>query len=159
MKLNKMDLSVARYFGIATFSFLICVSAASQSLAAPSIVRMSRNAAPTEHGKYPPEYIAHTARPFDGSYSSSVDYLSQDGKFSAGIWQSGPGTFVVAEYPHDEFCHVLEGRLLITDKEGRRQVFVKGDSFVIPKGWAGTWAMPVHFKKEGVTLYEVPQGR
>lgn len=121
------------------------------------ILRVDRSAATTETGKYPPEYIVKTKPAFDGSYSQAVLYTSLDKKFEVDIWQSGPGTFTVQDYPHDEYCMVLEGHLITTTKDGHKQSFGPGDSFVIPKGWAGTWNMTDHFKKEGVNVYQTPQ--
>jgi uncharacterized cupin superfamily protein len=38
--------------------------------------------------------------------------------------------------------------LSITNRRGDRVEFDPGDTFVIPKGWAGTWNMTSRFKKQ-----------
>jgi uncharacterized cupin superfamily protein len=50
---------------------------------------------------------------------------------------------------------VLEGHLIVTNHSGRREEFNPGDTFVIPKGWAGTWNMTTRFKKQYVAFEEV----
>ena len=70
------------------------------------------------------------------------------GSVEIGVWQSGPGILQTDGYPHDEYCLVLEGHLIITNRSGGREEFDPGDTFVIPKGWAGTWNMPARFKKQ-----------
>jgi uncharacterized cupin superfamily protein len=42
---------------------------------------------------------------------------------------------------------VIEGHLVTSDVGGKVHEFRAGDTFVIPKGWAGTWDMKSHFKK------------
>ena len=64
------------------------------------------------------------------------------------MWQSGPGILRTDGYPHDEYCLVLEGHLVITNRSGGREEFSPGDTFVIPKGWTGTWNMTARFKKQ-----------
>ena len=39
----------------------------------------------------------------------------------------------------DEFIHVLDGTLILTDKQGHAQQFEAGDFLVMPKGFSGTW--------------------
>ena len=65
-------------------------------------------------------------------------YAEESGQFFAGIWSATPGAWRV-EYSEHEFCHLLAGRVRITDREGERYEFGVGDSFVIPAGFAGTW--------------------
>lgn len=112
-------------------------------------------AKPTESGKYPKENVAE-GQTFDGSFASVVGYRSDDGRFTAAIWESGPGVLKTDSYPNDEFCHVLEGELVITNASGSTKRFGPGDSFVIPKGWAGTWDMKTRFKKRFVAFEEEP---
>lgn len=41
--------------------------------------------------------------------------------------------------PYDEFIYILEGKLVITDLEGKAYRFETGDRLVLPKGFEGTW--------------------
>jgi uncharacterized cupin superfamily protein len=118
------------------------------------IVPVDRAAAPAEPGKYPSEMVVKDQSPFDGSYTSKGEYRSADRKFTVALWQSGPGVLKTDGYPHDEYCLVLEGHLVITNRSGTRAEFGPGDTFVIPKGWAGTWNMTTRFKKQYVAFAE-----
>jgi uncharacterized cupin superfamily protein len=118
------------------------------------IVRVERKATPTEPGKYPSDMVVPDGGAFDGSYTSATEYRSADRKFTVALWESGPGVLKTGGYPHDEYCLVLEGRLIVTNRSGRSEEFGPGDTFVIPKGWAGTWNMTTRFKKQYVAFEE-----
>lgn len=60
------------------------------------------------------------------------------GRFFAGVWESTPGRWRVS-YSENEFCHITKGRVRIEDEMGRHWTFTRGDSFVVPAGFAGTW--------------------
>ena len=60
------------------------------------------------------------------------------GQFFAGTWSSNVGKWKI-EYSENEFCHLLEGRVVITSAEGKRWQFNAGDAWVIPAGFSGTW--------------------
>ena len=51
-------------------------------------------------------------------------------------------------FPYDEYVLVLEGEVILTSKSGDRQRHGVGDSFVVPKGWMGTWDMPVKYREK-----------
>jgi uncharacterized cupin superfamily protein len=122
------------------------------------VVRLDRAVTPTEPGRYPDDMVVTTGRGgFDGSYTSATGYQSEDRMFTVALWQSGPGILKTDGYPHDEYCFVLEGRVVITNASGRREEFGPGDAFVIPKGWAGTWNMTTPFKKQYVAIADAPR--
>lgn len=56
----------------------------------------------------------------------------------AGIWQAGPHLERV-DCDYDEMCHLLEGQVRLTDASGTARVFGPGDSFVVARGFKGTW--------------------
>jgi len=49
--------------------------------------------------------------------------------------------------PYDEFVHVLEGTLILTDSNGRTREFNAGDFLLIPKGFTGTWETRGKFRE------------
>ena len=65
-------------------------------------------------------------------------YADASNQFFAGIWAATRGAWRV-RYTEHEFCHLLSGRVAITNESGERQEFAAGDSFVVPAGFAGTW--------------------
>lgn len=65
-------------------------------------------------------------------------YDDPTGQYRAGLWQSTEGQWQ-AFSGRNEFCHMLSGRVRLTDREGNAKTFVAGDSFVIPPDFDGTW--------------------
>jgi uncharacterized cupin superfamily protein len=65
-------------------------------------------------------------------------YTDSSEQFFAGIWAATPGCWAV-RYTENEFCHLLQGRIVITSDAGERLEFRSGDSFVMPAGFSGTW--------------------
>lgn len=144
------------------FVLLLTASAISVMLAtgvargaeAGDIVRLDQKAKATEPGKYPKEMVPPGQKSFGGEFKTVTGYQSKDKKFVVAIWESGPGVLQTDSYPNDEYVLVLEGDLAITNKSGKKEEFKAGDSFVIPKGWAGTWDMKTKFRKQFVAFYE-----
>jgi uncharacterized cupin superfamily protein len=80
-----------------------------------------------------------------------IFHASADGAFVVGLWSCTPCTERVTSYPTDEFCVVLEGRVVLTGDDGAIAEYREGDAFVIQRGWSGTWAMPAPFTKHFVS--------
>ena len=59
----------------------------------------------------------------------------------AGIWRCGAYTEHYDNYPVDEFMIVLEGEVTL-EGDGFRDTYRKGDAFLVPKGFRGTWHQP-----------------
>lgn len=79
-------------------------------------------------------------------------YADPGAHFYAGIWESTPGKWQV-EYSEHELVHLLEGRVVLTDAQGRAERFGPGDVFVIPAGYRGTWETVERVRK----LYAIYQ--
>ena len=79
-------------------------------------------------------------RLIEGSPRQIIENFFSDstGHFHCGIWTSTPGCWRV-KYSENEFCHVTEGRVRISDAYGRSKEFGPGASFVIPAGFEGQW--------------------
>ncbi len=121
--------------------------------APPEIAPMDKHAPLDEPGRYPKEMVVPGKGAFDGSFVAGTTYRSADERFVVSLWQSGPGVLQTDAYPHDEYCLVIEGRVIVTNRpSGTRAEYGVGDTFVIPKGWAGTWDMPVRFTKQFVAM-------
>jgi len=157
--------SVTAPVGRSVVTSLICVFAlvgvlnagAHAQTSGREITPVDRNATPKGPGKYPSEMVVPGEKAFDGSYTILTEYKSEDRKFTVALWESGPGVLKTDAYPHDEYCLVLEGHLIITNRSGSRAEFNPGDTFVIPKGWAGTWNMTTRFKKQYVAFEETQE--
>jgi uncharacterized cupin superfamily protein len=82
--------------------------------------------------------------PVEASHNYFTD---KTGKFMTGVWECQKGTLKLTSYPFDEFCHILKGEVHITDQRGNTEIFKKGDTFTIAKGFKGTWHMPKTVRK------------
>ena len=55
---------------------------------------------------------------------------------------------VSAPFPYDEYVLVLEGEVTLTSTAGNKQTYGVGETFLVPKGWTGTWAMPFKYREK-----------
>ncbi len=81
------------------------------------------------------------AKLIDGKYHTRTwnHWTSDEGRLSCGVWEASKGKVRVA-YDEWEYCHILSGEVLLTEdgkEKGHR--FKKGDGFIIPPGFVGTW--------------------
>ena len=73
------------------------------------------------------------------SAQSTLNMFSDPGsEFHCGIWEGAPALWRVS-YSEYEFCHILQGRIRITDEAGTSVIVGPGDNFVIAAGFKGTW--------------------
>lgn len=86
---------------------------------------------PAAENAVPDRVLAGTPRTTTRNYYDA-------GAFFAGIWESTPGKWAVT-YTEHELVHLLQGRVVLTDRDGRAEQFGPGDMFVIPAGFEGTW--------------------
>ena len=73
-------------------------------------------------------------------------FRSADGRFNSGIWEANPGKWRVV-FTESEFCHLLEGVIVVTGDDGSQCTFRAGDAFVSPAGFTGTWEIVEAAKK------------
>jgi len=97
-----------------------------------AIVRFGVNPPAAEEGK-PNDVISGTPTTRLQNY-----FTDGSGQFFSGIWESTIGKWPV-RYSESEFCAILEGKAVLTDAAGKAETFTKGDNFVIPSGFVGTW--------------------
>lgn len=72
---------------------------------------------------------------------------------SAGLWACEPGAWRIAFADgKDEFFHVLEGRLRITDAAGVAREFGPGDACAIPGGFTGLFEVLEPVRKHYVLV-------
>jgi uncharacterized cupin superfamily protein len=74
-------------------------------------------------------------------------FVDATGCFTAGVWACDAGTLEIRDLAIDEACYLIEGEVILTDADGRSERFVAGEAFVLPRGFSGTWHMPVPIRK------------
>ena len=114
--------------------------------------------APADLAAHPVEDRSYwTVTGGDGpTYGSRSDFLSPDGRFHVGYSQYDKMTLQLKDWPIDEFMHILEGQVEITDESGASKVYGPGDMFVMPKGFNGTWRQLSPIKKLDA-YYGIPE--
>ena len=65
-------------------------------------------------------------------------HVSGNEDLSIGVWECTPYAEILA-YPDKttEFCHVLKGKVELTNPDGTTMVFEAGDSYIVPAGFEG----------------------
>jgi uncharacterized cupin superfamily protein len=75
--------------------------------------------------------------------------ILHQGEFVVALYESEAAVIDVSyPFPYDEYVLVLEGEVILTSTSGERQRYGVGESFVVPKGWTGTWDMPAKYREK-----------
>jgi uncharacterized cupin superfamily protein len=88
-----------------------------------------------------------------GKYHTTTwnHFTGEDDRLFCGIWESTPGK-VNVDYKEWEFCHFIAGKAILTNEEGKSWTLKKGDAFIIPAGFKGTWETVRKVRKHYVIL-------
>ena len=78
-------------------------------------------------------------------------FTGEDDRLFCGIWESTRGK-VKVDYSEWEFCHIIEGKAILTNEDGKSWTVEKGDGFIIPAGFKGTWETVKKVRKHYVIL-------
>jgi uncharacterized protein len=112
-------------------------------------------------GKGAPKMLAEKPDPaklLSGKYLTKTwnHWEGEDGRLFSGIWESSPGK-VKASFDEWEFCHIISGEVVLRQDGSKKSWrFRKGDAFIIPPGFKGTWETVKKLKKHYVIL--MPKG-
>jgi uncharacterized cupin superfamily protein len=116
------------------------------------LVKSSGGGAPAaEHGEADADVL------LQGEYKTTTfnHWTGEEGRLSCGIWECTPGK-VKIDYTEWEFCHFIEGEAVLTNESGQSWRLRKGDGFIIPPGFKGTWETVKPVRKHYVIL--TPKG-
>ena len=83
--------------------------------------------------------VGNPRRFHSGRDSRSWSKTAYAGDIVSFIMEAEPTKYELEDVGFDEFIHVLDGSLILTDKQGHAQRFEAGDFLVMPKGFSGTW--------------------
>ncbi len=81
------------------------------------------------------------------SCRNRTDYLSGDGVFVCGTWDSTPYHRTTMRYRHHELMHLLHGSVTFVDETGASATFSAGDIFLVEQGAQCSWDSRVDVKK------------
>lgn len=102
----------------------------------------------------PEEFFPAPEKLISGSPKQAAwtQYTDPSGQFFVGVWTSEIGKWKIS-YTEEEYCRILEGVSIISDDSGESVTVKAGDSFVVPRGFVGTWEVVEPTKKTFV-IYE-----
>ena len=65
-------------------------------------------------------------------------FSTKNDALTIGVWECTPYSEILS-YPGEtsEFCHVLKGKVALTNPDGSTEYFEIGDSYVVPSGFKG----------------------
>ncbi|UUW70917.1 cupin domain-containing protein [Pseudomonas oryzihabitans] len=118
----------------------------------PSLKLLADRGQPTDQYRLP----AEKRLAGDPLQSLWLDYEDGSGVFAVGHWHSEVGKWRVS-YTEEEYCQILEGVSLVTDDQGHPTRLEPGSSFVVPRGFQGTWEVVEPTLKRFV-VYEAKGG-
>ncbi len=71
-----------------------------------------------------------------------------EGENIVSVWDAGPAKLNFdTPSTYDEFVLVLKGELVLSDNDGNAATYKKGDMFMLPKGFVGTWDMTEEYRE------------
>ncbi len=68
-------------------------------------------------------------------------------KLSCMVYDADDGLLKFTDLPYDEQVVLLSGTATLTSLDGTVEVFNKGDVFIAPKGWSGTWQLADNYRE------------
>ncbi|MGE3773965.1 MAG: cupin domain-containing protein [Gammaproteobacteria bacterium] len=145
MSFNRSPFAAAARLRRACLAVTVFATVPAAAAEPPGITPIPLTTPTTTAYAYPPEMRVGD---FDGRVREATAFASTS--FPQGrvaFWEAKAGTLKTDAYPLDEFVYVLEGELETVDRDGTSRHFGPGDTFVIPKGWAGEWRMKKDFRK------------
>jgi uncharacterized cupin superfamily protein len=109
----------------------------------PQIVKIDNNAS-LNPSNPPADNVLLSEKP---ACRSNNHFLSGDGQFSCGVWDSTPYTRKPIFFRHTELMHLLAGEITFVDASGKTATFAKGDTLIIEQGAEVSWDSRVDVAK------------
>ena len=69
-------------------------------------------------------------------------YKSENGQYSAGIWEGQPGTMTMKDMPYASVMYIIEGTAILGTPNDSPIAYRAGEGIVMPKGWNGELEVP-----------------
>ena len=109
----------------------------------PGIVKVTAaSLAGAEQGMQPlanwEPYLTIKEHPGARYFESSV-FRSQDGHLTVNVKRFEPVVLRLSDWPLDEVMHIFRGQVEVRGDSGDRHVYKATETFVLPRGFAGTW--------------------
>lgn len=137
-----------RTFRMKNLPFLIALLLATVSFrahAAPEILPLNAEALREMELESIPPFPAEMI--LEGG-SEHWEKVLHKGEVVVAVYESKPALIDISEpFPYDEFVLVLKGQVTLTHINGKKQTYKAGETFLVPKGFLGTWDMPEDYRE------------
>lgn len=130
---------------IAIAAVVATVVAGSAGAEAPSIALVD-STTPTE------EVAIKPGNMYMGQKITFSDDHQGDVVARVGVWEADKSKTYLESYPFTEYVLMISGHVIVTNEDGTSNEFRAGDTFVIPKGFSGTWDIRERMKKQMVQI-------
>jgi len=80
--------------------------------------------------------------------SENWESVIHQGDFVVSVFAASPAIIDINEpFPFGEVVLGLKGEVKLTNADGGTATYKEGDTFLVPKGWMGTWDMPFKYRE------------
>lgn len=80
-------------------------------------------------------------------WAENLLFADPTDQWTVGLWSTTAYERKVIPFPRHELMHILEGKVTISDGQGREETFKKGDTLFVPKGALLGWKCSEDVKK------------
>ena len=121
------------------FAVLLCILSPSQALAAPEVLPLDADQLRGAQLESVPPFPAELVLAGKSEHWQSIVH---QGEVVVAIYAAAPALLDISSpFPYDEFVLVLDGEVTLTHVDGDKATYKAGDTFLVPKGFMGTWEM------------------
>ena len=128
-----------------TFASLLLLFSFSAKADAPSIALIDSDIATEEVARKPGNIYVGQKITFKDDHTGDI-------VVRVGLWEADKSNTYLENYPFTEYVLMISGRVVITNEDGTKNEFKAGDTFVIPKGFSGSWDIRESMKKQMVII-------
>ncbi len=80
--------------------------------------------------------------------SKNWEQVLYQGDFVVAVFEANAAIIDISDpFPYYEYLLVLEGQVTLTNIDAGKQTYKPGETFLVPKGWLGTWDMPDNYRE------------
>lgn len=84
----------------------------------------------------------------EGSHSPRGDTLYLGRDLVMKIYEDDAASYAISDpFPCDEFVLVMDGKLTLTDSQGKDHEYCQGDALIVPNGFMGIWQMTGNYRE------------
>ncbi|MCP4903343.1 MAG: cupin domain-containing protein [bacterium] len=84
----------------------------------------------------------------EGNHTPRGDTLYLGKELVMKIYEDDAAAYAIRDpFPCDEFVLVMDGKLTLTDSQGKDHEYLPGDALIVPNGFTGIWKMAGNYRE------------